>query len=284
MNARKPSRHTIKRGRTRKNDPKPSLALPMSAPLQDALEGAYRAFARVPCPSHMDASPLRDGEQIHRVLTSAPLRDLTAEQIGPYSGWAVTTVGPAQDYRHFLPRILELALRDPVWLGAIPAVIAEKLMRSNWRSWAPTQQRAIVSVFESAFMWAIEQLPDDGSSAPDAWLCGMASLNAPIMPLLSAWMGSPSPNAALQLSAFIESSLPAINTDDAISGPFCDLVDLISRQVAALWLRSQGVQQCLKSAIENVAVEDRSRVETALRMTETKPSANREIQELRDKG
>ena len=64
----------------------------------------------------MEASPLRDAREILMVLSAVPLRELTGEQVGPYSGWAMTTVGNERDYRHFLPRILELAVVDPVWL------------------------------------------------------------------------------------------------------------------------------------------------------------------------
>ena len=42
---------------------------------------------------------------LNEQLTSAPLKELTGEEIGPYSGYAITTVGDADDYRHFLPRI-----------------------------------------------------------------------------------------------------------------------------------------------------------------------------------
>src|SRR5690348_5088149 len=97
------------------------------AVLRDAIEQYYAAFAAKPRPQKLEASPLRDPGAILATLTAAPLRELTGEQIRPYSGWAMTTVGTDRDYRDFLPRIFELAVIDPVWLGAEPPIMASRL-------------------------------------------------------------------------------------------------------------------------------------------------------------
>lgn len=95
--------------------------------LDDAVERLYQAFAGQGPPTRLYASPLRDSEAILRALRSAPLRVLGGEQVLPYAGWAMTTVDGPDTYRHFLPRILELALDNPPHVGAEPDVIAGKL-------------------------------------------------------------------------------------------------------------------------------------------------------------
>lgn len=90
--------------------------------LSRAVERAYEVFASEPQPQTLHASPHRDAEELLRTLTAAPLRMLTAEQLGPYSGWAMTTVGDERAYRHFLPRIFELSVADRVWVGTEPTV------------------------------------------------------------------------------------------------------------------------------------------------------------------
>src|SRR4051812_29988453 len=123
--------------------------------LQSAIEQGYAAFGREPRPTSLEASPLRDADAILRTLTSAPLRDLKDKDIGPYSSWAITTVGTPGDYRHFLPRILELAVSNPSWPGAEPAVIAGKLKAGGWEGWPADQREAISATFEAAFYAAI---------------------------------------------------------------------------------------------------------------------------------
>ena len=91
----------------------------LSPKLAAALQQAYQVFANLPRPAHLEAAPHRDGDRMLSSLTAAPLRELTGEQIGPYAGCAITTVGSERDYRHFLPRILELAVE-----GEVPVVTA----------------------------------------------------------------------------------------------------------------------------------------------------------------
>lgn len=46
------------------------------------IDDCYAAFAPYPPPRNLHASPLRDPVAILETLTSAPLRELTGEQIG----------------------------------------------------------------------------------------------------------------------------------------------------------------------------------------------------------
>src|SRR5690348_4317961 len=114
-----------------------------SPALSEAIEGAYAKFAAYGRPSKLETSPLRDPKAILATLTGAPLRELTGKQIGPYAGWALTTVGSVQDYKHFLPRILEQAVLAPEWMGTQPQVIAARLKRALWRGWPVSEQAAV---------------------------------------------------------------------------------------------------------------------------------------------
>src|SRR5688572_8968035 len=116
----------------------------MSRPaiLQAAVEQAYATFGGLPCPVELDASPKHEAAQI-KVLVSTALRQLTDDAIGAYAGSAIWTIGGSRDYAYFLPRILELAVSDPVWVGVEPAVIAKKLHLAEWRKWRDVQQEAV---------------------------------------------------------------------------------------------------------------------------------------------
>lgn len=46
------------------------------ANLRAAIEQSYVVFAGMPCPRTLETSPLRNGDEILRTLTSVPLREL----------------------------------------------------------------------------------------------------------------------------------------------------------------------------------------------------------------
>ena len=204
----------------------------------------------------LEASPLRNADEILRTLTGAPLRDLTGEQIGPYSGWAITTVGSEHDYRHFLPRILELAVTDPVWLGAEPPIIASKLNAAGWKSWRSEQQRAVLRFFHAALEAAIDAHPEEQLTAAD-WLCGLVHLGESPAPLLERWCSSNSPNAALQIADFIKSEAKELVRNGAVAGPFWEDADEAATMEIGELLMSDRTRGFLEAASEHVSEEDR---------------------------
>jgi hypothetical protein len=224
--------------------------------LHAALARCYAAFASVPRPRTLSASPLRDADGLLATLTSRPLRELSAEEIGPYSGWAITTVGSERDYRYFLPRILELAVTSPVWIGSEPPVIADRVGMADWRGWPDEQQQAVLRFFLAAFQTAIEIHPEEGMSAQD-WLCGLVHLGEPSAPLMELWCSSHSSNSALQMADFIKSEAKSILRKGAIGGPFWQEVDEKPRIEIAGWLKSERTAELLRERAGQVTEEDR---------------------------
>jgi hypothetical protein len=231
----------------------------MSPRLRAALDDAYSAFADMPAPTHLDASPLRDAKKILRTLTARPLRELTNEEIGPYSGWTMTTVGSEQDYRHFLPRILELSVSDPVWIGSEPPVIASRLERADWRRWPQSQQQAVTTVFYAAFDFAIRSDHEIAMSSASDWLCGIARLDFPVTGLLAKWRHSKTPEAALQLAWLV-----GVFDDTETIPPFWEEVSHVIRDEVRAWaLHPQSREQLAESAGE-VPEKDSLDIERAL--------------------
>ena len=142
--------------------------------LQRAIDKCYDIFAVYPRPDRLEASPLRDPAALLRTLTSAPLQELGGEQIGSYAGYALTTVGSVQDYKHFLPRILEFAVRKPQWMGTEPPVIGNRLRHGKWPDWPSAEQHCIRDLFICACLQAFAEHPDTTDAGP--WLFGIAIL------------------------------------------------------------------------------------------------------------
>lgn len=217
--------------------------------LKAAIDAAYRAFSRYPLPRQLETSPLRDPKQILRQLSSAPLRDLPGEAIGPYSGWALTTVGNDRDYRHFLPRIFELAVTDPVWLGATPPVIAGKLKMAQWQTWPAAEITAVTAFFGAANDAMVARHPDMAFDAA-LWLCGSVVLGEPLADVFGRWLTSPSPNAPLQLGRFLIDQAKYWRRSGAVGGPWWDDLDQTLRREIGCELMSDRVRVKLEAVTE----------------------------------
>ena len=226
------------------------------ANLRDAIERCYAEFASMPRPQKLHASPLRDADEILRTLTSAPLRELTGEQVGPYSGWAITTVGNDRDYRHFLPRIFEIAVTDSVWLGVEPPIMASRLNMAEWRTWPAEQQSAVLHFFRAAFDAVVERHPHEGQSADD-WFCGIVVLGELPSLTFERWRSSASPNAALHMASFIIDEAKHLSRNAEVRCSFWDDVNEDVRREVAKLLMAEPTNHFLQAAAGQVSEEDR---------------------------
>ena len=229
--------------------------------MQDAIDKCYAAFASYPPPRVLDASPARDAVAILATLTSAPLRALTGEQLGPYGGWAMTTVGDAADYKHFLPRILELAVNAEPWLGLDPPTIAGKLTYGGWQGWPPEERSPVGALFATAWKHGLEQHPDELD--PKGWLCGLVIVDGDLDAALAAWLASPSPNATLQLAEFFRGDAERLFSDRANRNFWEGAGDAAIERMRH-WLLSEPVVDRLLFAAGTVAPQDEWRIDHAL--------------------
>jgi len=79
-------------------------------------------------------------------LLSKSLRQLTEEDLRHFMASAICTFGDIEDYKHFLPRILEL-MQYPKSDFLEDFLIYEKLNYSEWETWDIEEIKAIDSYF-----------------------------------------------------------------------------------------------------------------------------------------
>lgn len=214
--------------------------------LQRLINDCYAAFASYPRPHAMHASPLRDPLALLKTLSSAPLRELTGEQIGPYAGYALTTVGDVDDYKHFLPRILEQAVHEPQWMGTDPPIIAQRLKRGKWLDWPVHEQAAIRALFAGAWSQALQEDPDEEEA--DSWICGIACLDLDLAAMLEKWLAAPSINASLQLANFMQTGAKFVFENDTAERAYWSYVDKAKIHQMRRWLLGPPVHQRLLAA------------------------------------
>ncbi len=220
----------------------------MSEDWRQAIEHLYAVFACYRRPSMMDASPTRDAVAMMRDLTSAPLRELSPEALGAYAGSALTTVGSEGDYRHFLPRIIELSITSHGWMGLDPEVIAGRLIYGHWRQWADDAQTAILRAFAAA--WIETRRMDVDLADGTCPLCALAILGQDIAPLLAVWALPTSATEVRQMVRHIQAAADLkreVYWKQAGAANRCALWD---------WARSQPVREGLEACAVHFVADD----------------------------
>jgi len=135
------------------------------------IENLYQVFAKYRLRPGMVGCPCCVTESDIERLYKKKLRELDKEDLGKYSLKAVTTWGDEYDFKHFLPRILEL------WDDCVSHdMLFMKLQYLHWETWPPQEKDAIVVYFESILksLWhEFSQLPDatlGEESSFEAWV------------------------------------------------------------------------------------------------------------------
>lgn len=237
---------------------------------QIVISEAYRVFSGHPAPRHLDASPYKDMSGWLQRLTGVPLKDIPAEDLAPYAGSALTTVGTGTDYRYFLPRILHLAAYREPRLGFFPVVIADRLIRAGWQEWSPAEKNAVIAVFEAAFHQALNSGAHDGPDPvscfnEDAalWLEALAALQQPLPKLLAIWHSLNTPRAILQLADFALAATQLLIPHPEKLGPGWRHVKLETRQTVLAWLLSDASLEQLMRGAPNAPVDLRWQIDAA---------------------
>ncbi|MBY5319425.1 MULTISPECIES: hypothetical protein [Rhizobium] len=212
--------------------------------LEDSLGALYPAFLEYPFPSSLDASPLRDAEKILAALKSAPLREIDATELGRYAASAITTVGSADDFKHFLPRIPHCAVLSPSAYGFEPPIIASKLLLCDWQHWPIPEQIAVANFVYSAWAYKRLQDPDFDASAWD-WIMAMAKLDLQFEACLSLWVKQPTPNAFVQLAGVDLKSLYR-------GGGFWQDVAPEKRHFVVEWLKGDVIENAFIGLIDAI--------------------------------
>ncbi|MCZ2355977.1 MAG: hypothetical protein LC115_04690 [Bacteroidia bacterium] len=114
----------------------------MTDKLKISIEKLYDIFAKYQGLSKLEGSPLYDDLATwNKQIRSKKLRELTDEDLSLFAGKVILTWGDENDYRFYLPRILELTaeLKTPydIW------TLYSRLEDANWKSWDVEEQTAI---------------------------------------------------------------------------------------------------------------------------------------------
>jgi hypothetical protein len=212
----------------------------MTSELQVAIERLYGAFAHRPMPSHVEGCPHCLDDSDHELLKARPLRQLTAQHLKKYTFRAMTTWGDANDFAHFLPRLLELLASESGGLFD-PELLLGKLELARWRTWSADEVSAVERYLFAAWRAILTDYP--GPLAAADFLTGLSRLFDDLAPFLDIWSADHSLAALRHLTALILDNRNALWSKGALNRAGWRSAQLA--QVVA-WLRSSAVVERLE--------------------------------------
>ena len=185
--------------------------------MQDVVRELYRVFKPYRLGDDFTGCDHCVAESDSRRLASIPLRDLTIRDVDRYAFKAMTTWGTERHFKHFLPRLLELAQHDFLEFD-LPEVLLGKLAYANWRTW-PAPERNVIRRFLETF-W-LHQLYCNGDFPTDerirTVLGGLAEACTSIADYLVLWEKCDAVNPALHCAQCIHDSADEIMTTGTIA-------------------------------------------------------------------
>ena len=218
--------------------------------MQDVVSELYRVFKPYRLGDDFTGCAHCVAETDSRRLASIPLRDLTVRDVDRYAFKAMTTWGTERHFKHFLPRLLELAFCDYLTFD-FPEVLLGKLAYANWQSWPDPERDAIRRYLET--FW-VHQLNRHGDFPADerirAVLGGLAEACTSIADYLVLWQECAAVNPALHCAQLIHDSADEIMTTGTL--------ELWGKQQAqckelVVWISSDKPRRLLNAFCDTIA-------------------------------
>jgi hypothetical protein len=219
--------------------------------LDKSIESLYSIFATYPLRDPIVACDHCVLPEDHARLRSKPLRDLQEVDLSRYAHKAMTTWGDEFDFRHFLPRLLQLVADGTAWPISVDRIIEYKLNDAQWHRWPEAEQGSIKRYLLA--LWTYHVTCDDNSDKLQEILISALKAGINVSPYLDVW-GSLLPEqipAVLNLAEFIYTIMLGSdqnwkNYDEAqsssLDSPYWD-------DVVVTWLLSPSVKEALLNAI-----------------------------------
>lgn len=157
--------------------------------VEKEVENLYQTFAHYRLGKHVHGCSCCVFEEDQKLIRSKPLNELSAADLSKYAHKALTTWGSSNDFRHFLPRLFEIIIHEPVALTD-PEILFGKLSYANWGDWPVREKEAIKAYFLALWKYQLGEVEPEDYTNIGSFLCGIALAVENIQPYLSVWESS----------------------------------------------------------------------------------------------
>lgn len=136
-----------------------------------ALSAMQMAFLAVPKPEHLSSCDCCHPDSEKQNLLSTPLNQLSGVLLEDFIFSAFNTIGTEEDFKYFLPRVLELIAQDEFGDFCDLGLVGDKLAQANYKTWpenlADSVDRMLRSIWRDVFL---KQEVDETKDL-DGYLC-----------------------------------------------------------------------------------------------------------------
>jgi len=151
--------------------------------LDEIVQDAYDIFAKYTVQHPIVGSPISVTEAMQQKLASVAMREATGEHLYRYLFKAITTWGTVDDFKHYLPRFLDLVVDDFESLQWGNMVFS-KLSEAKYRQWAVEERQVIDVYLETLWLYILEVF---SSRTMDAWEFYLLGIHKDKDSLLQVW-------------------------------------------------------------------------------------------------
>jgi hypothetical protein len=123
-----------------------------------SLERLYSVYARYPLPQNTDFCDHCVSLDDIANVRSKPLRDLTASDLEVYAEKGLSTWGDLAEFKHFLPRLLELAAREDDF-GSLHSWSVLSKVSVRWADWPYDERKAIRGFIDAWWHATLDDFP-----------------------------------------------------------------------------------------------------------------------------
>ncbi len=219
--------------------------------LRQAIEELYRVFRPYRVGKHVDACTHCVDEHEALELGAADLTALSVKDLDRFSQKALTTWGNVNYFRHFLPRLLELAADYADEFTSVE-VLFGKLHYGKWLSWPRSEQKAVATFMELFWIATLSTPPTSGiSSTADTVLCAIGSAVESVEPFLQTWSIDLGDSAAQHFARFVDDNADTVLRKQRLSSAYWANSPQNST-IAIQWLSRSPAPVALANAAESL--------------------------------
>jgi hypothetical protein len=167
---------------------------PEQTALHAAIGGLYATFASYPLKRVIVGCPHCVSRADSDALHVRALDALTADDVRRYATKAMTTFGDADDFKHFLPRLLELLARELEAggagedLGFNEEILGGKLALAGYAGWPTVEREAVERFLDATWGALLAQFPTKLDA--ETFLCFLAQFANTLERYLALWRGT----------------------------------------------------------------------------------------------
>ncbi|XVQ08563.1 hypothetical protein ACQP1W_39320 [Spirillospora sp. CA-255316] len=166
----------------------------------EGVEGLYEVFGWVARSACVEGCSHCVDPDEDRPLLERPVRELEADVLARYAAKALNTWGGVEEFRYFLPRLLECASED-AFAFPDPPIVFGKLAQAGWTGWADDEREAIEAFMRGWWDSTLERYP----SRPDVAtvLYSLGTTGVGLGPFLERWGRLETEEAVSHLHEFV---------------------------------------------------------------------------------